>query len=538
VHRVPSEPVVMPRLTRSSCRGALIRFTVLVALAFGSSGTLAAQQARTPATVTYIAGSDVYLGIGTDQGIGANDTLVVFASAEGDPIGRFVVVSATSTRAVVGFLGTPFPVTRGTTLYVTVASASHVPLTTAAPVGPPARQPAGPPEPGPSIHGRLGIQADAFESTTLWQSNQVESVKRRFATPSVSLRAVVADIPGGFSFTTNLSGVYRYSDPDLIDPTATVHLYEASISKTFTGAPVTIQAGRFNNRYSNFSGLWDGLLLHVGGRGLGVGVAAGYEPTLGDAGFSTMFPKGSAFVTYDAGTGPVRYATSLSVTQVRPTTNLLDHSFAGWSQYLRVGRFRLGNDIQVDRNPESARWIISRLNANASIPLVPGLEVHGRISMFQPYQIWLTSNFMPFRRDQANVGLFLFGRAGSAGADFTVSRLEGGTNSYAYSASVSLVRTPVFGLDWSASGSYSTQTGFKTLFATAGVSRSVGRALARASYQLYRSSELSVTSVSHEVDAGFSFPLAGTLSATLQGRIQRGANLRTNGLFVGFWTSF
>jgi len=509
-----------------------------MAVALGVAGHLDAQQARVPATVEYIAGSDIYLAIGTDQGIAANDTLVVFGSAEGDPLGRFVVVSATATRAVVGFSGTPFPVTRGTTLYVALASTRHAPTPAAAPAGPPARRPAGPAEPGPSIHGRLGIQADAFESTTLWQSNQVESVKRRFATPSVSLRAVVADIPGGFSLATNLRGVYRYSNPDLIDPAATVHVYEASISKTLTGAPVTIQAGRFNNRYSTFSGFWDGLLIRVGGRGLGAGVVAGFEPDRGDAGFSTVFPKGSAFVTYDAGTGPVRYATSLSVSQVRPTNNLLDHTYAGWSQYVRVGRVRLSNDLQVDRNPESARWVLSRLNANASIPVAPGLEVHGRISMFQPYQIWLTSNVMPFRRDQANVGLFLFGRAGSAGADVTVSRLEGGTKSYTYSAAVSVLRTPIFGLDWSASASYWTQTSFKTLFATAGVSRSLGRALARASYQLYRSNDVSVTSVSHELDAGFSFPLAGTLSATLQGRIQRGGNLRTNGLFAGFWTSF
>jgi len=515
---------------------------MLVALAaVGLTGRLEAQQGRIPASVDYLAGGDIYLGIGSDQGIAANDTLVVSGSVDGDPLGRFVVVSATATRAVVGFLGTPFPVTRGTTLYVTVASARRAPVAAAAqpaPVGPPARRPAA--GPGPSVHGRLGVQADAFESTTLWQSNQVESVTRRFATPSVSLRAVVADLPGGFSLATNLRGVYRYSEPDLIDPTATAHVYEASITKTFKGAPVIIQAGRFNNRYSSFSGFWDGVLLRVGGRGLGVGLVTGFEPDRGDASFSTDFLKGGAFATYEAGTGPVHYATSLSANQVRPSAalGLPDHTYGTWSQYLRVGRFRLGNDIQVDRDPEQASWAISRLNANVSIPLVPGLEVHGRVSMFQPYQIWLTSNVMPFRRDQANVGLFLFGRAGGAGADFTVSRLAGGVNSYTYSASLSLLRTPILGLDWSASGSYWMQTDFQTLFATGGLARSFGRAQARASYQLYRSTTASATSLSHEVDAGLSFPLARTVTAMLQGRIQRGANLRTNGLFAGLWTSF
>jgi len=507
---------------------AVARLTVLLAVLLAGAGRLRAQQTRLPVTVEYIAGADIYLGVGADQGVSASDTLVV--------------VSVTSTRAVVGFLGTPFPVTRGTTLYVANVSGGGTPQVAAQRAERPASAAERSTGLGPSIHGRLGIQADAFESTTLWQSNQIESVKRRFATPSVALRLLATNLPGGFTFATNVRGVYRYSDPNLIDPAATVHVYEASVSKSFTGAPVTVQAGRFYNRYSNFSGLWDGLLLRAGGNGpgLGVGVAAGFEPVRGDAGFSSDFPKAGAFVSYEAGGGPVRYATSISANQVRPRTalGLSNHTYGTWSQYLRVGRFRLGNDLQVDRNPETNRWVLSRLNTNASIPLVPGLEVHGRISMFQPYLIWLATDVMPFRRDQANVGLFLFGRAGSAGADFTVSRLEGGTNSYTYSASASLLRTPVFGLDWSVSGSYWTQTGFNALFATVGIARNVGRAMARASYQLYRSGSSSATSLNHLVDAGLSFPLAPALSASIQGRIQRGDNLRTYGLFVGFWTSF
>jgi hypothetical protein len=523
--------------TRGSTLGRLL--VLLVVLGLGS-GRLRAQQGRIPATVDYIAGADIYIGVGSDQGVAANDTLVVFASAEGDAIGRFVVVSVTSARAVVGFLGTPFPVTRGTTLYVANASGGRAPEVTEPPTGQPASTTERRVGPRPSIHGRLGIQADAFESTTLWQSNQVESVKRRFATPSMALRLLATDLPGGFTFNTNVRGEYRYSDPNLIDPAATVHVYEASVSNSFGGSPVTMQLGRFYNRYSSFSGLWDGLLLRAGGNGLGVGVAGGFEPVRGDGGVSTDYPKGGAFVSYEGGSGAVRYATSLSANQVRPrsTLGLPNHTYGTWSQYLRVGRFRLGNDLQVDRNPDSNRWVLSRLNANASIPLAPGLEVHGRISMYQPYLIWLPTDFMPFRRDQANVGLFLFGRTGSAGADFTVSRLEGGVNSYTYSGSASLLRTPLFGLDWSFSGSYWTQPGFNALYATAGIARYIGRTMARASYQLYRSGDTNLTSVNHMLDAGFTFPLAGTLSASIQGRFQRGTNLRTTGLFVGFWTSF
>ena len=110
--------------------------------------------------------------------------------------------------------------------------------------------------------------------------------------------------------------------------------------------------------------------------------------------------------------------------------------------------------------------------------------------------------------------------------------------SYTYSASFSVLRTPILGLDWSASGSYWTQTGSKSLYATAGLGRGFGRVQTRASYQLYRSQSATLTSLSHSVDGSLAFPLARSLYATLQGRIQRGDDLHMSGLYFGLWTSF
>jgi hypothetical protein len=163
--------------------------------------------------------------------------------------------------------------------------------------------------------------------------------------------------------------------------------------------------------------------------------------------------------------------------------------------------------------------------------------------MFQPYAFWQTTNLISYRRDQGNVGLFVFGAAGSIGIDFTANRFATGDStpfqkSYTYSASFTLLRTPILGLDWSASGSYWTQAEGKTLYATAGLGRSFGRAQTRVSYQLYRSQSPTLTSVNHSLDGSVAFPLARSLYATLQGRIQRGDNLHMNGLYFGLWTSF
>ncbi|MDH4045787.1 MAG: hypothetical protein OEW06_15155, partial [Gemmatimonadota bacterium] len=433
--------------------------------------------------------------------------------------------------------GAPFPVTRGKTFYVQPGTAGRA--AAAAVNAPVARTARGAPGRSPSLHGRVSLEANAFESTTRWQSNDLESVTRRFATPALGLRAVAAGLPGGVSLNTNLRALYRYSDPELISPTWAVQVYQASLTKAFSGSvPVYLEAGRFTNRYASFSGVWDGLLMHVGGRGLGAGFAAGFEPDRGDQGVSTTLPKVAGFVTYDAGDGPVRYATDVSVNHVRPTDDRPDHTYAGWSQYLRVSRLRLGSDLQVDRNPETDQWVITRLNATASIPMVTGLELRGRISMFQPYQFWRTTNLISFRRDQGSVGLFFWRPQGSLSVDFTAARLEGGETSYTYAGTFSLLRTPVFGLDFSASASYWTQGAFTALYGTGGIARGFGPVMTRASYQLYRAGDDAFRSLSHTGDLSLSIPLARSVYATLQGRIQRGDNLWTNGLFAGLWTAF
>jgi hypothetical protein len=523
-------------MRRSFLKYPTVAWLATLALALSMVPAAAAQQ-RVAVVVDYIAGANIYLGAGTEQGLAPNDTLTVFESDEGDPTGRFLVLSATATRAVVEFLGAPFAVTRGKTLYVQPGTVGRA---AAAAVNAPAdRVTRQAPGQSPSLHGRLSLEANAFESTTRWQSNDLESVTRRFATPALGLRAVAADLPGGVSLNTNLRALYRYSDPELISPTWAVQVYQASLTKTFSGSvPVYLEAGRFTNRYASFSGVWDGLLMHVGGRGLGAGFAAGFEPDRGDQGVSTVLPKVAGFVTYDAGDGPVRYATDVSVNHVRPTDDRPHHTYAGWSQYLRVQRLRLGSNLQVDRNPETDTWVITRLNATASIPLVTGLELRGRISMFQPYQFWQTANLISFRRDQGNLGLFFWRPRGSVSVDVTAARLEGGETSYTYSGAFSLLRTPVLGLDFSASGSYWTQGTFTALYGTGGIARSFGGVMTRASYQLYRTGNDAFRSISHTGDLSLSIPLARSVYATIQGRIQRGDNLWTNGLFAGLWTAF
>ena len=73
---------------------------------------------------------------------------------------------------------------------------------------------------------------------------------------------------------------------------------------------------------------------------------------------------------------------------------------------------------------------------------------------------------------------------------------------------------------------------------TVSENRSFGGTQMRASYQLYRTADDIYRSVSHAGDLSFSIPLTRSTYATFQGRVQRGDNLWTNGLYVGLWTAF
>jgi hypothetical protein len=526
----------MRATTRSAFLGILTAFA-------GTPAILAAQQVRLPAVVEYIAGADVYIGAGASQGLAAGDTLAVYASAEGELLGRFVVVNTTAARSLVAFVGPPFAVTRGATLYVergTARAAAGAPVSVMAEAAAPrsgsraARS--------PSLHGRLALEVNAFESTTHWMTDTEEVATRRFATPAMVFGASVTDLPGGWSISTNLRAAYRYSDPEIISPRGALHVYDATVSRT--SSTVQFQLGRFTNPFAYGSGWWDGALLHIGGRsGLGVGMAAGFEPERGDQAVATTLPKYSGFVTYRAGNGPVRYSTDVAFQQVRPRNDLddlPDHSYFTWQQYLRVPGFLVTNDLQVDRDPEQQQWTLTRLNARFAVPVTRGLQLHARVARLQPYAFWRTTDLITSRRDQGALGFSLSGRTGTLGADVTANRYDTGTWGWTYAGSFVLYRTPFFGFDWGASGSYWTRNEFRALYGTSTLTHAFGVLQPRLAYQLYSSTVAgagnSVTT--HTGEVGFSLAISRAVSGTIQGRFERGSNMTSNGVYAGLWTRF
>jgi hypothetical protein len=459
-----------------------------------------AQDQGLRAVIEQIAGSDVYLSVGSEAGLAASDTVQAYRDGDGEYLGALRVVAVSASRSVVTFLDRPFPLTRGTVLQLrfTAAPAAAPAAAAAAPaVQTPTRS-------GPRVRGRFSLDFNGMQSTTTWMSNVEERVERRFASPSMSLRLVATQLPGGLTFETTGRATYRYSDPEIVQPDLSVRVYQVSIAKEFDNAPIQFRLGRFYNPYELYSGYWDGALLRVGGRGFGVGVVAGFQPDRANEGPSTDLPKYTAFADYAVGRRTVRYT----------------------------------GDLQVDRDPELSEWKLTRARVTAAVPLARGFTLNGRYVHDRPYFLFRTTDLLPFARDQVGGGFDWFGGNASFRADVTANRFDEGGWSMSYGGSFGFQRTGILGLGLNAGGTYWTLEGSTALQAFGDLTRRFGRVDVRGSYQFYRTEWDPTVVVTHTGGLSLTVPLGARVYTMLQARTQQGANLVSNSIQFSLWTSF
>jgi hypothetical protein len=506
--------------------------------------TLQAQEPPLSVVVEYIAGANLYITAGAEQGIATNDTLLVYKEAGGAQLGAFLVVSASRARSVVAFAGRPFPVTRGDRLLVRIVRAAGAgpepaPAGVAVPAAGMAQARAPAPGRGPSLHGRLWLDVSWLESTTRWLATEEEEVQRSFATPALRLRSVASDLPGGVSFNLDLRASYRYSTDDLVDPANSLRLYEVSVEKTFRSLPLEVEVGRLHNAGESFSGYWDGLRVYYGGRGLGAGVIAGFEPDHADESFSTELPKYSLFLDYRAHGRRLGYDAVLFFSQVLPGSDLPDRTFFGISQDFRWAGLMLVQRLEVDRDPAAGDWAITRFEAGASLPLVGRLAADARYSLRRPYRLWLGDDPIAEPRDQASVGLSYWGGWGTLSGNVSWNDYADADESFSYSSFVSFPRLLPWRLGLSASGSYwDGPDGSAALALAPALTRSFRGVLARAGYAYYRSEGGKSVLLTHMLDLYLDVPLARGWRASLRGRTTWGDNMSSHALYAGLGTNF
>jgi hypothetical protein len=516
---------------------SLLTSTVLC-LALGNAARAQQQEQVVAVLVQHIAGSNLYLDVGTDKGLSADDTLLVYAEGDGTYLGALVVLSATHERAVVTFAGAPFPVTRGKILRAVFTPAERfVEEPEASTAAAPGRRT---PTEGLRVSGRLTLDVNTLQTTSGGGQVDQEPIDRYFTTPTARLRATVAHMPGDLTFRTNLRVSTRYSSEGRVQPTESYRVYEANLEKAFQVIPVRLQLGRFYNRYETYSGYWDGMLMRIGPEAFGIGGVAGFQPERSNELFSTDVGKYTGFLNLRLRGRAASYSSDLSIHHLRPRSGQPNHTFGGWSQRLQVGRFHLRNSIQVDRIGQTDRWEVTQLLARSSIPLGRRMDLRLRYTMHHPQTVLPLLQLLRARRDQGSVGVsFLVGQ-GSVSLDATANRVQGTEReetSFTYTGAFTFPRTFLLGLGFNSSVNYWTQNGASALYVSGGVSRAFGRIFWRASYQRYQT-KYQVTLLTHSGDFALTIPLTRRLYSTLQARIRRGKNLSSNNLYATVWMNF
>jgi hypothetical protein len=223
---------------------------------------------------------------------------------------------------------------------------------------------------------------------------------------------------------------------------------------------------------------------------------------------------------------------------MRPDDGTPDHTFAGLSQRVRFKRFSLSQNLQVDRNPESNRWVVTRAQARASLPIAGRGDFHAGYTLRQPYQFGRSIDVIPFRRDHVTAGLTLWVGRSTFNADVATAEQDGRARYYNFSSSLTLPTSGVLGLDLMVAGSYWTEAANRGLLLAPTLGRSIGGMRTRITYQFYQSQSEQATIVSHAADLSLSFPLASQIRSTVRARISVGDKLSSTGLYTSLWVPF
>lgn len=498
--------------------------------------------ARVAALVDQVAGSTIYLRAGSEAGLGEGDTVSAARDSVSAPVGRLAVLAVSAGRSVTTFAGTPFPVTRGETLYLETAprvsgappapvAGSLRPAPAAAAASAAASLPA-----GPEASGRVAMELDLRHSATTFGGADPVTVSRNFATPALWLQTRVTRLPGGLQLDANARIEQRASDVTPIDPRTSTRIYEASLSRRFESVPFDFRLGRFFSPYDPFGGYWDGLMLHYG-RTVGGGVSVGYEPDRFNQAPQSTLPKASAFLDVEA-TGRTDYRGAVSITALRPRGGPADHSFLGLSQQLRAGSWYVSQALQLDRALAGRGWIVSRAELWASGPLTDRLDGRVGLSRSQPFDYWATDSVLSYRRDQVTGGLSLRLPRGTIGGDVAVNRDQGLGTGRSYSGYLTLTRLTPAAIDVSTTVAWWTRSGTRALLVSPRFSRWFGSVSARLGYQLYRTESTSGPLLSHGIDLGLGIPLGGGLRYDVSGGTRFGGGLGEIRLYTSLSKSF
>lgn len=475
--------------------------------------------------VTQLAGQNVYLNGGIDQGIAIGDTLVVSRAG-----GRaLVVIGASRKQSIAQFAGAPFPLTRGQELTVRLVKAAPGDIVldetdiAAVPVEPetvsimeeaaePTTRTRRSRSGGLKVDGRLMIDLAALNSETRIRSSNVPAVSRTYFTPAINLNATVSNLPSDMRLNVHIRTDYRYQSRGSFGPDNSFRAYQINVEKSLPFGAV--QVGRFYNRMMQRGGYWDGLSFMVGSKKKGIGGSVGFMPDRSNEGFTTQFPRFALFAHYQTPrSSEVSYKGAVSYNQIQPNTLFLNHRYAALEQRVDWSFLSLRQDLQVDHDPLSNQWVVSHLRLSGRFALGRYVSAYGSYTLRKPFKFYNTLDPFLSRRDQYRVGISANTSMVSFGGSYSTRFFNNIYQGRTYNAYFNTRPLSRLGLSFSGSGSYWESDIGTAIYANGGIAKNFNKLYVRADYGFYRSESPNVTAPidMHRVSLSTSLPFGRSM---------------------------
>jgi hypothetical protein len=510
-----------------------------------------AQQSVETARVEQIAGSTIYLNIGSDQGLNKGDTLFVYHDKS--YLGSLIVFSTASRLSSARFADQPFSITRGQVLQIKKMTIKRTPVSesksteknTVTPTNTTKSKPVVTSSPRqeykikPDITGGVQFGSNLFLSSTHTAAVGTEIIKRTFITTYTGLQSRVRHLPGQFSLDMNMQWNYRYASQQTITPTNAFRIFQFQVNKKFGKSPVNLSVGRFYNYYEPFSGFWDGAMIRIGNESYGFGLISGFDPIRSNEGFSRDLPKSSFFTYYTLRHNRFYSESDLSVNGVFPQiSGWNNHFYAGWHQQFRFKGTSLMSNIQVDQNPFNKHYIFSQINLRANINLDRYVTLYGIYNRRRPYRIWQISTPISYLRTQWSGGLSMQLGSNTIGSDVTLNQSDISKDSYTFSGYAYIPRTGFWGLGFNLTANYWTDNTFNNIYVAPGFTKKVGRGQMTMTYRFYRSQYFSRANATHSLSLQYNVSLLRNWYFNTQIQEQYGQLLNNQQVFIGITKNF
>jgi len=509
-----------------------VRAALLVLMVAPLASNIVFAQSTKPVVVVQIAGTSLYLNAGTDAGVVAGDTVAVRRSPTAAPVGAAAVIAATSTRSVVTFVGTPFPVTRGDTLYITPGSnaaphAASASTRSAAPAAARLRT---------RMDGSLGLEMWTSHTLTIGLGAAPIRRTRDVGIPAMRLRTRISRGDGS-ALSLNLRAQQRSGPQGMFDKASSVRIYEARYDRRV--GVTKLSFGRFFSDFDHASGFWDGASVRIGdGRGVFGGVAAGFEPVRDNEEFSADVGKYAAFVGTRAGTGETRIASDLSFHQTLPRDTTPKRTIIDWSTRLNAGRFGMAHEIEASPSAGSGSWGVSRFNVRVSTPLGRAAELYGSAFSDRPPPLDSTWAVPQERRERVSAGVsYQVGNWLTADVNSSINAPRDSSPGHATGAMFTfpnLIRTATVSFN----GSHYSTGANSGITVISSIEYRIRGSRMRAGYQFFRAQGAGYSINTHGSDLRLSQSVASRVDWVAQLNTRFGDNLRSTTAYSTFEVRF